>query len=85
MSVASHRTSQTNNAQVNQLISQQQLKNLSMESVSKDLSEHGGFGAGDSGFPGLDPVGQSGPPMLISPQQILQQQGGNNEFTMGFF
>lgn len=87
MNVPSQRSSQGNGAPINPLISQQPLKGFSLDPVNKDLTDTAGFSASDvgSGNFQMDSINQNGQPMLISPQQILLQQGGNNEFSMGFF
>lgn len=78
-----------NTAQLNAQLTQLQLKNVPSDSISKSTSEL--FNLDDGGFATFQDssaaAGKSGaPPMLISPQQILLQQGaGSNEYNLGFF
>lgn len=80
-----------NTAQLNAQLTQLQLKNVPSDSISKNTSAPGIFNPDDGGFANFQDTGaataRSGaPPMLISPQQILLQQGaGNNEYNLGFF
>lgn len=66
---------------------QQQLKGLSPDPISKDQSDMGSFNVDDTGFmnfQNLNSGNKNVSGMLISPQQILQQQSGNNDFYLQF-
>lgn len=95
MSVLQQRSLQSNTVtQVNPQLSQQQqqkqtqLKGMSPEPMSIDPQNGEGFSIDDSGFTNyqsLNAAGKSAPSILISPQQLLQQQTGNNDYSLGFF
>ena len=74
-------------AQLNTQVAHQS-KSLPNDGLSKDSSD-GLFNTDEGGFSGFQDMGSTtkgGAPMLISPQQILLQQGsGNNEYNLGFF